>query len=76
MIYKSIVLSKLAYGIEFFGNIEKSELLLLQRLQNWFLKLICRKNNRFPTNLLHKNNDQFISKHYQLTNYYYFTQII
>jgi len=53
MLYKSLVISNLAYGIELYGSTSKKYIILLQKLQNWFLKLILKKPKLYSTNKLH-----------------------
>jgi len=53
MLYKSLVISNLAYGIELYGSTNKKYIILLQKLQNWFLKLILKKPKLYSTNNLH-----------------------
>jgi len=53
MLYKSLVISNLAYGIELYGSTNKKYISLLQKLQNWFLKLILKRPKLYSTNSLH-----------------------
>jgi len=55
LMYKSLILSKIAYGIELYGNANKVQINKLQRLQNWFLKLILKKPKLYSTLNLHKD---------------------
>jgi len=62
LLYKSLVLSKIAYGIEFFGNTSAKNVNIIQRLQNWFLKLILRKPRLYNTLKLHKEANILLIK--------------
>ena len=53
LLYNSLVISKLTYGIEFYGENPQYLLNRLQIIQNTFLKIILKKNNLFSTSLLH-----------------------
>jgi len=62
LLYKSLVLSKIAYGIEFMGNTSAKNVNMIQRLQNWFLKLILRKPRLYNTLKLHKDANILLIK--------------
>jgi len=57
ILYKSLVVSNLIYGIELFGNCQKYLIKRLQLVQNNFLRIIQRKNIRFHVQDLHSKVD-------------------
>ena len=54
-LYFAFIYSRIAYGIEVYGNCSKSHLDKLQTIQNKLLKMILQKDMRTSTNLLHSN---------------------
>ena len=56
-----MILSKLLYGIELYGDSPDYILKRIQLLQNYFLKLILRRNKISCTKTLHKD----IKNHYK-----------
>ena len=52
-IYYSQVYSKIKYALAVYGTTSKENILLIQRLQNKLLKVLMKKNYRYPTNKLH-----------------------
>ena len=57
IIYNSLTLSNIIYGIELYGKRETSLIKCLQKTQNRMLKILFLKNIRTSTNELHKNLD-------------------
>ena len=52
-IYYSLIYSKITYALPIYGLTSKENLLTLQRMQNKLLKVLMKKNYRYPTNQLH-----------------------
>lgn len=52
IIYKSLVESLLTYGIVVWGGLYKTNLRKLSVMQKYILKIIYRKNKRYPTQLI------------------------
>jgi len=53
-LYKSLILQNIAYGIEIYGNCTGYLSNQLQKIQNYFLKLILKREKRYSTVSLHK----------------------
>ena len=70
-IYYSLIYSRIKYAITIYGHDHKSKVMKLQTLQNQLLKVLLRKNYRYPTEQLHKElklmTVENITKHETLT---------
>jgi len=62
VLFKSLFISKLIYGIEFLGSIPKILISRLQIIQNTILKIILRKKRQFSTLELHKKSKFLLIK--------------
>jgi len=62
ILYKALILSNISYGIEVYGNCPDYLLTKLQRLQNYFLKLIQKCVRRYDTRKLHKELNMLLIK--------------
>ena len=49
-----MVVSKLCFGIDLYGNATKGLIDKIQIMQNKILKIILKKPKRYSTNVLHK----------------------
>jgi len=56
MLYKSLALSKINYGIELYGRRNNSWLTQLQKTQNRLMKILFLRNKFERTNKLHTDN--------------------
>lgn len=56
LIYKTLSLSVINYGIELYGCKNKPWLKQLQKTQNRLLKILLKKEVRYSTNKIHKEN--------------------
>jgi len=62
VLFKSLFISKLIYGIEFLGSIPNYLIDRLQIIQNTILKIILRKKRQFSTLELHKISNFLLIK--------------
>jgi len=53
LMYKSLSMSNIIYGIELYGKSETQWIKLLQKTQNRLLKILFNINKRFSINSLH-----------------------
>jgi len=62
LLYNSLILPIITYGIEIYGSCPNYLISKLQSIQNYFLKLIARRNKRYETKKLHKEMDILMLK--------------
>ena len=67
-LYFAFVYSKIAYGLEVYGNCSQHNLQKIQTIQSRLLKLLLSKDPRTPTNELHRYMNILKVKDIQNTN--------